>query len=163
MSGSGALVYSTFLNAGDLDGIASTAQGVAVDGSGNAYVTGYTNRKDLILANALESTYKGSEAAFVSKVNPSGSALVYSTYLGGSGTDQANAIAADSSGNTYITGSTTSTDFPTVGAPRKPSPEAVWTRSSQRSTRRAPRWFTPRIWVARVRRPWFWNRRGWDR
>ena len=116
MSGSGALVYSTFLNAGDLDGIASTAQGVAVDGSGNAYVTGFTSRKDLILANALESTYKGSQAAFVSKVNPSGSALVYSTYLGGSGTDQANAIAADSSGNAYITGSTTSTDFPTVGA-----------------------------------------------
>jgi uncharacterized protein (TIGR03437 family) len=116
MSGGGALVYSTFLNAGDLDGIASTAQGVAVDGSGNAYVAGYTSRTDLILANALQSTYKGSQAAFVSKVNPSGSALVYSTYLGGSGTDQANAIAADSSGNAYITGSTTSTDFPTVGA-----------------------------------------------
>lgn len=116
MSASGALVYSTFLNTGDLDGLSGVPQGVAVDASGNAYVTGNTNRKDLILANALQSTYKGSQAAFISKVNPSGTALVYSTYLGGSGTDQANAIAADSSGNAYITGSTTSADFPTVGA-----------------------------------------------
>jgi uncharacterized protein (TIGR03437 family) len=116
MSGIGALTYSTFLNTGDLDGLASGTQGVAVDASGNAYVTGYTNRKDLILANALQSTYKGSQAAFVSKVNPSGTALIYATYLGGSGTDKANAIAADSAGNAYITGSTTSSDFPVAGA-----------------------------------------------
>jgi uncharacterized protein (TIGR03437 family) len=116
MSGSGALVYSTFLNSGDLDGIASEPQGVAADASGNAYVTGYTNQKDFILANALQSTYAGSQGIFVAKINPSGSAFVYSTYLDGSGMDQANAIAADSGGNAYVTGSTTSADFPTVKA-----------------------------------------------
>jgi uncharacterized protein (TIGR03437 family) len=122
MSGSGALVYSTFLNAGDLDGIDSVAQGVAADTTGNAYVTGYTGQKDIILANALQSTYKGSQGIFVAKINPSGSALVYSTYLDGSGKDQANAIAADSAGNAYVTGSTTSTDFPTVNALQSKNP-----------------------------------------
>lgn len=116
MTGTGALFYSTFLNSGDLDGIASVPQGIATDGNGNAYVTGFTNRTDFILVNALQSTYKGSQGIFVAKINPTGSAFVYSTYLDGSGMDQPNAIAADSSGNAYITGSTTSTDFPAVNA-----------------------------------------------
>jgi Beta-propeller repeat len=105
-----ALVYSTYLGGSSLD----YANGVAVDSSGNAYVTGWTSSANFPIANALQPTKLGVNDAFVSKLNPSGSAFVYSTYLGGSDDDFGVAIAADSSGNAYATGYTYSINFPTV-------------------------------------------------
>ena len=111
-----ALVYSTYLGGGGNDG----PEGIAVDSSGNAYVTGSTDSTNFPTMNPLQPTFGGplggvvGADAFVTKLNASGSALVYSTYLGGSGNDGANAIAVDSSGNAYVTGSTSSTDFPTM-------------------------------------------------
>jgi hypothetical protein len=114
LSASGsALVYSTYLG-GSNEG---EANGIAVDGTGNAYVTGYTFSPDFPTANAIQSIPGGSGAdAFVSKLNPSGSTLVYSTYLGGTGADDGFAIAVDGPGNAYVTGATSSTDVPTANA-----------------------------------------------
>ena len=104
------LTYSTYLG-----GAGDQAKGVTVDSSGNAYVTGTTVSTGFPLANPLQSSNKSkSGTAFVSKLNSGGSALVYSTYLGGSVSEQANAIAVDPSGDAYVTGSTCSSDFPTV-------------------------------------------------
>jgi Beta-propeller repeat len=105
-----ALVYSTYLGGSAYD----YGQGIAVDNSGNAYVTGVTTSTDFPTMNPLQPTYGGNGDAFVTKLNPTGSALVYSTYLGGSGQDTGYGIAADSSGNAYVTGLTPSTDFPTM-------------------------------------------------
>jgi hypothetical protein len=104
-----ALIYSTFLG-GTLDDYAC---GIAVDSSGNAYVSGYTGSTNFPhTSGVLQPGNAGGYDAFVTKINPSGTALVYSTYLGGSGDDYALPIAVDSGGNAYITGDTTSTDFP---------------------------------------------------
>jgi len=104
------LVYSTYLGGSGSDyGIS-----IAVDSSGNTYVTGQTNSTSFPTISALQSVPGGGSDAFVSKLNAAGSALVYSTYLGGSGGDGGNGIAVDSSGNAYVTGSTASTSFPTV-------------------------------------------------
>ena len=115
ISGDGStLVYSTYL--GGYNG-ADTGYGIAVDSTGNAYVAGTTSATDLPLVNPLQSTIKNtSGTGFVVKINPAGSAFVYSTYLGGSQIDHMYAIAVDSSGNAYVTGSTNSSDFPTVNA-----------------------------------------------
>ena len=108
-------VYSTYLGGSGRD----AATGVAVDNEGNAYVAGATTSTDFSTVNPLQASnhsastgYPGN--AFIFKLNAAGSALIYSTYLGGSGNDTANGIAVDSAGNVYVTGSTTSTDFPTV-------------------------------------------------
>ncbi|SDS85820.1 Beta-propeller repeat-containing protein [Paenibacillaceae bacterium GAS479] len=107
------LTYSTYLG-----GSATTdAFGIALDASGNAYVTGLTTSLDFPTQVPFQSTYAGgANDAFVTKLAPSGSTLVYSTYLGGSGDDQGRGIAVDFSGNAYVTGSTTSTDFPLANA-----------------------------------------------
>lgn len=113
LNGNGsALVYSTFLGGSILD----VATGVGIDAAGNAYVAGQTLSRDFPVANAFQPTLKGSSSAFVSKLNPSGSALVYSTYLGGSSDDFASALAVDPNGNAYVTGYASSADFPLVGA-----------------------------------------------
>lgn len=108
------LVYSTYLGGSDSD----IGFGIAVDGAGNAYVTGNTESTDFpVTAGAFRTTYGGSADAFVTKINPMGSELVYSTYLGGSGANEGYAIAVDGSGDAYVTGVTGSTDFPvTPGA-----------------------------------------------
>jgi hypothetical protein len=105
-----ALVYSTFLG-GTMGDFGS---GIAVDASGNAYVTGSTSSANFPTKNPLQPALGGSSNAFVAKLDSTGSALVYSTYLGGSGVDFANAIAVDPSGNAYVTGFTQSTNFPTA-------------------------------------------------
>src|SRR5208283_4844758 len=107
-----ALVYSTYLGGSGSDG----GSGIAVDASGNVYVTGNTSSTNFPTVNALQSTLTGSYVAFVTKCNATGSALIYSTYLGGSGGDQGNGIAVDASGNAYVTGITSSFDFPTANA-----------------------------------------------
>src|SRR5207253_1257357 len=98
------LVYSTYLGGRDLD----EAFGIAVDALGSAYITGKTRSNDFPTVNAFQPTFGGgNEDAFVAKLNPDGSALVYSTYLGGSGSEgNLSRIALDSNGNAYIVGST---------------------------------------------------------
>jgi hypothetical protein len=113
------LVYSTFLGGPSRE----QGHGIAVDSEGNAYVTGSTESTDNpftpqydgfpVTAGAFQN--RGSFDAFVTKLNPTGSALVYSTYLGGSaGVDRGWAIALDLSGNAYISGDTASSNFPTA-------------------------------------------------
>jgi hypothetical protein len=115
------LLYSTFIGGAGRE----LGQGIAVDGDGNAYVTGITESFDNPFTSAYEGfpvtagafQTRGSYDAFVSKLNATGSALVYSTYLGGSaGVDRGWAIALDDAGNACITGDTTSTNFPATGA-----------------------------------------------
>jgi hypothetical protein len=108
------LVYSTYLGGtGNDDGLA-----IAVDSSGNAHVTGSTaSTIDFPTQSAYQGTHGGGGDVFVTKLNAAGSALIYSTYLGGIGSDYGRGIAVDSNGNAYVTGSTTSTtDFPTLSA-----------------------------------------------
>ena len=106
------LVYSTYLGGSGDDG----AYAIAVDSSGNAYVTGDTGSTNFpTTLNAYQTVYGGSfYDVFITKLNPDGTSLVYSTYLGGSGSDSARAIAVDSSGSSCVTGSTDSTNFPTT-------------------------------------------------
>jgi Big-like domain-containing protein/beta-propeller repeat-containing protein len=104
------LIYSTYLGGSGTD----YDYGIAVDSAGNAYVTGSTQSSDFPTMNPLQPAIAGGQNAFVSKLNPSGSALVYSTYLGGSGGDLGYGIAVDSAGNAYVTGVTESGDFPTM-------------------------------------------------
>ena len=87
---------------------------------GDAYVTGFTESIDFpTTVGALQTTLRGLSDAFVTKLNSTGSALVYSTYLGGSSREVGDGVAVDSSSNTYVTGFTTSSDFPTTaGAPQ---------------------------------------------
>jgi hypothetical protein len=109
----GTLSYSTYLGGSDQD----TAAGVGIDSSGNAYVAGRTRSSDFpVTTGAFQTTAPGSQDGFVTKLNATGTALGYSTYLGGSNNDAANAVAVDSSGDAYVTGQTTSTDYPTMNA-----------------------------------------------
>jgi hypothetical protein len=113
-SGSG-LVYSTYIGGSNND----YGRAIAVDGSGNAYVTGYTSSSDYdVTAGAFQTTKVGGYAdVFVTKLNASGSGLVYSTYIGGSSDDYGSGIAVDGSGNAYVTGYTSSSDYDvTAGA-----------------------------------------------
>jgi hypothetical protein len=107
-----AFVYSTFLGGSDT----SDAEAIAADTSGNAYVTGTTTATDFPTVNPLQATNHGQGNAFVTKFNAAGSALIYSTYLGGSTIDVGRGIAVDSSGSAYVAGSTSSIDFPVVNA-----------------------------------------------
>src|SRR6202158_5723645 len=113
-----ALVYSTYLvgNWGDL------GYCIAVDAAGNSYVTGSTTSTNFPTKNPSQATLGGAGAsnAFVTKFSAAGAA-VYSTYLGGSGNDSGNGIAVDAGGNAYVTGSTTSTNFPTTANPLQPT------------------------------------------
>jgi hypothetical protein len=112
------LVYSTFLG-GNLE---DKAAGIAVDSAGSAYVVGTTFSPNFPMVNAFQPTYvNGSPSsrdpapdAFVTKLSPSGSSLVYSTYLGGHLDDRAWAVAVDGLGAAYVTGQTDSSDFPTA-------------------------------------------------
>ncbi len=104
------LVYSTYLGGSGGD----EPFGIAVDASGNAYVMGLTRSTNFPTANPLQATLDGISDVFVTKLNSPGNALVYSTYLGGNGSDIGYAIAVDASGNAYVTGQTGSGDFPTV-------------------------------------------------
>src|SRR5258707_951960 len=107
-----ALVYSSFLGGANSD----IAMSIAVDDLGSAYLAGYTNSTDFPLVGATQSSAGGGYDAFVAKLNASGSALDFSTYLGGNKDDFGNQIARDGSGNIYVVGSTLSANLPTVNA-----------------------------------------------
>jgi hypothetical protein len=103
-----ALVYSTYIGGSGNEG----GLGIAVDRSGNAYVTGDTDSPDYdVTPGAFQTTNEGGADVFVTKLNAAGTALVYSTYIGGSGIEVGFGIAVDGSGNAYVTGYTNSTDY----------------------------------------------------
>lgn len=110
----GNVIYASYLgNGGDY------ARDVAVDANGVAYVTGYTYSTTFPTQNAIQTQKAGSYDGFISAVNPQGSALLYSTYLGGTVQDFAEGIAVDASGSAYVTGRTLSWDFP-LASPFQP-------------------------------------------
>ena len=104
-----ALVYSTYLGGSSID----LSVGIAVDGVGQAYVTGLTFSSDFPTRNPFQAALAGLRDAFVAQLTADGSALVYSTYLGGSSIDRGWSIAVDGAGQAYVTGETESSDFPT--------------------------------------------------
>jgi hypothetical protein len=106
-----ALVYATYLGGSGSEGITD----LEVDASGNAYVVGSTSSQNFPTINAIQSTLKGYGDAFVAKLDPTG-AIVYSTYLGGSGQELGSGIGFDTNGRAYVTGTTGSPDFPTANA-----------------------------------------------
>jgi hypothetical protein len=103
------LIYSTYLGGRDVD----IGFRIAVDINGNAYVTGGTWSSDFPTLNPYQAD-QGAADAFVAKLGNTGNSLIYSTYLGGSGTDDGLGIAVDSGGDAYVTGFTGSIDFPTL-------------------------------------------------
>jgi hypothetical protein len=132
LSGTASLVYSTYLGGSGSDlytfwdvptKILNSQQpgpAIAVDGAGNAYVAGMTTSTNFpTTPGAFQTIYQGDSSgypgdAFVTKLNPTGTALVYSTFLDGSGQDGATSIAVDPSGDAYVAGMTRSTNFPTM-------------------------------------------------
>jgi len=116
------LLYSTYLGGSGGGGEGDRGEGISVDGSGCAYLTGQTPSSDFpVTAKAFQKTIGGginsSGNAFVTKLNAAGSDLLYSTYLGGNGMDSGNGIAVDGAGCAYLTGYAGSTNFPvTAGA-----------------------------------------------
>lgn len=107
------LDYGTFLGGANVD----QANGISVDASGSAYLVGQTQSLNFpVTAGAYDATLSGSTDVFVAKLDPTGSSLSYATYLGGSGSDDGLAIAVDAAGNAYVTGNTTSNNFPTLNA-----------------------------------------------
>ena len=110
-----ALLYSTYLGGSGVE----RGSGIAVDATGTAFMTGHTTSSDFPISNPIQARFGGGAGpgdAFVTRLDPTGSALVYSTYLGGSAADTASAIALDPLGNAYVTGHTSSPDFPLASA-----------------------------------------------
>ncbi len=115
----GSLLYSTYLGGSKTE----VANGIAVDARGSAYVSGQTNSPDFPISQAVQSacqkTSSGacSEDAFVTVLNPGGSTVRFSSYLGGKGTDEGRGIAIDGKGSAFVGGATTSVDFPMAARP----------------------------------------------
>ena len=111
-SSGGNLVYSTFIGGSSED----EGRGITVDSAGAVYVTGYTLSSDFPTKNAYDNSYNGESDVFVTKLLSSGGNLVYSTFIGGSSYDYGRGITIDSAGAVYVTGGTSSSDFPTQNA-----------------------------------------------
>ena len=108
--GGASLVYSTYLGGTSYEGAGT----IAVDGTGAAYIAGMTSSTDFPIMNPIQPTLKGFSDAFVTKLSPDGSSLVYSTFLGGGGVDGVGVLAVDATGAAYVAGYEESVDFPTV-------------------------------------------------
>lgn len=121
-----ALIYSSYVGGSYMD----EGYAIAVDSSGNAYVTGETSSENFPVKNAYQDKYNNYSEAFITKLGPTG-AVLYSSYLGGGLADSAYAIAIDSSRNIYVAGKTLSLDFPTRNpyqAARKGGEDAFLTK-----------------------------------
>jgi uncharacterized protein (TIGR03437 family) len=141
----GILSYLTYLGGSGDD----VPFGMAVDGPGNVYLTGYTNSNNFpTTKGVLQTAFAGSGGnscqrfgdAFVAKLNPSGTQLIYSTYLGGKLDDEGSAIAIDSAGNAYVSGATLSSDFPTTAGSFQTSLAGTGGEVGRPSCNNAP-WF----------------------
>jgi hypothetical protein len=104
------LTYATYLGGNN----SAQANGIAVDSSGNIYLTGTTRATNFPVVTPFQNNLRGTQNVFVTKINPQGNAILYSTYLGGSFYDYGTGIAVDSAGNAYVSGTTGSRDFPTT-------------------------------------------------
>jgi len=111
------LTYSTYIG-GTID---DEANAIAIDASGSGYITGFTNSPDLPTVNAFQTAIAGGSDAFVTKLNPTGTALDYSSYLGGSIEEIGYGIAVDVAGDAYVAGRTGSADFPTTASAFQPA------------------------------------------
>jgi hypothetical protein len=147
-----ALVYSTYLGGGSND----VGWAITVDTAGNAYVAGGTatpaGAAFPTTVGAFQTTYGGGVwDGFITKLNPAGSAPVYSTLLGGSGDDYCDAIALDAAGNAYVAGPTSSNDFPTQEAPfSRHSAETMMALLPSSTPPTKPHWSTPPTWVGQA-------------
>jgi hypothetical protein len=103
------LLYSTYLGGSDSD----VGLNIAADHSGCAYVVGFTGSTNFPTVDPYDSSYNGGQDVFITKLSPSGNSLIFSTYLGGSGWERPYGLDVDNSGNIYMTGGTSSGDFPT--------------------------------------------------
>lgn len=118
-SADGGIIFSTYLGGdpetpGDRD--EEAGYGIALDSLQNVYVTGFTSSPNFPLVNPIQGNFRGIDDAFVTKLDSTGSAIIYSTFIGGLRTDTGRGIAVDGFGNAYITGYTLSSDFPIVNA-----------------------------------------------
>lgn len=118
LSGAAGLVYATYLGGsgkdiGGTDGNGGPGRAIAIDASGNAYITGSTSSANFPLANASQGVIGGQNDAFLTKLNATGSALIYSTYLGGTGDDFGRSVAVNVAGSAYVTGAA-GANFPTL-------------------------------------------------
>ena len=122
-----ALDYSTYLGGFNTSGFFDLGSGIAVDSTGAAYVAGEADSTNFpVTPGAFDTTQNGGVDAFVTKLNPAGSALDYSTYIGGTSFDSSTALAVDGSGNAYIAGYGTSTDYPTTAGAFDTSYNSGW-------------------------------------
>ena len=106
------MVYSTYIGGSGDDSAAK----IAVDINGLAYIAGYTTSTNFPIVSAAQTSNHGGKDAFILKLNAAGSALTYSTYLGGTLDDQANGVAVDTNGNIYVAGASASSTFPVTAA-----------------------------------------------
>lgn len=121
-AGGTGLVYSTYLGGGGFD----AGSGIAADAFGDAFVTGYSSSVDFpVTPGAFQAALKGASNVFAAKLNPAGTALFYSTYLGGSGNDLGTAVAVDAAGDAFLTGYTNSADFPVTPGAVQPALSGV--------------------------------------
>ena len=103
------MIYSTYLGGNGQD----NGNSIAIDSAGNVYLAGGTSSSNFPAVNALQPANNGYSNAFVARINAAGSALTYSSYLGGSAYDSATAIAVNGVSDAYVTGGASSTNFPT--------------------------------------------------
>ncbi|MBI4853000.1 MAG: SBBP repeat-containing protein [Acidobacteria bacterium] len=113
------LMYSTYLGGGADNNDA--ARSIAIDSQGNAYITGVTSSESFpVTSGAIQTALRGTTDSFIAKLNPTGTSLVYATYLGGTNLDNVTSISVDSTGNAYIVGGTQSIDFPVTSGVFQP-------------------------------------------
>ncbi|HUQ95998.1 MAG TPA: SBBP repeat-containing protein [Bryobacteraceae bacterium] len=115
LSPTGEMIYSTYLGGSQADS-GRIRNGIQVDSTGAAYVAGWTQSANFPLVNPYQNTLRGLRDAFLAKINPAGSALIFSTYFGGNGEEFTNGLALDPNGNPVIVGRTDSANLPTRGA-----------------------------------------------